>query len=126
MRSGEDPQEVMPALPYSSESEPSSRSSATQTPECPAGWDSSRRLTCCFGTVPASASPASLKTLRSGAILASWDSVLTNKGPMTQPQAPERWAHSLSSVHRGTEPREVRRRTEAQSLFRDPPQPSQR
>lgn len=58
--------------------------------------------------------------------VASWDSVLTNKGPMTQPQAPERWAHSLSSVHRGTEPREVRRRTEAQSLFRDPPQPSQR
>lgn len=58
--------------------------------------------------------------------VASWDSVLTTKGPVTQPQAPERWVCSLSSVRRGTEPREPWGRTEAQSLFRDPPQPSQR
>ena len=55
--------------------------------------------------------------------VASWDSVLTNKGPTTQPQAPERWAHRLSGVRRGTEPREARRTTEAQSLFRDPRSP---
>lgn len=57
---------MMPALPHSCESQPSSRSPATQTPERPAGWDSSRRLICYFGTVPASTSPPSLKTLRSG------------------------------------------------------------
>lgn len=55
--------------------------------------------------------------------VASWDSVLTTKGPVTQPQAPERWVRSLSSVRRGTEPPEPWGRTEAQSLPRDPRSP---
>lgn len=57
---------MMPALPHSCESQPSSRSPATQTPECPAAWDSSGRLTCYFGIVSASTSLPLLKTLRSG------------------------------------------------------------
>ena len=42
--------------------------------------------------------------ISSSSEVAIWDSVLTNKGPATQPQAPERWARSLSRVRRGTEP----------------------
>lgn len=55
--------------------------------------------------------------------VASWDSVLTNKGPTTQPQAPEWWAQSLSGVHRGTEPREARRGQRRRACSESPRSP---